>query len=361
MAGAAADATQQGDGGNNTAVEERPGGREPDADEDDEVEGLEWMLGFLEDPEHGPADLLRHRFLSKVGGRPAWLDPCNLPAPLQCGVSSKPMDFLLQVYAPVDDVDAAFHRTVSLFVTRDGSRAAERGAVRAFRCQLPRSNPFYSSEPPGESDLTPPPLPAGTAAPDDRWAVAQAETDIAAGRTCTAGDPETLLRMLPESELVVEPESDYPYEGDPEVEAARQAYLRQGDPSDADLPDSDVRSVEELEGMAERAHYAGFQARIAGAPSQVLRYCFEAGAAPLLPSPRPPAPKDVPPCPACGAPRRFEFQVMPQLLARLHLDPEDPRGLDFGTVVVYSCAASCPGPAADGGGYREEYVWVQPA
>jgi hypothetical protein len=53
-----------------------------------------------------------------------------------------------------------------------------------------------------------------------------------------------------------------------------------------------------------------FQARTARAPEQVLRYCFQPGAAPLWPShTHRPEPGDIPLCTHCGAQRQFEFQV----------------------------------------------------
>lgn len=50
--------------------------------EDEEGDELVWNLGFVEKPERR-TDLLRHRFPSKVGGIPAWLDPVHLPLPSQ--------------------------------------------------------------------------------------------------------------------------------------------------------------------------------------------------------------------------------------------------------------------------------------
>ena len=94
-------------------------------------------LGFLEDPEE--YHLLQPRFFpSKVGGRPAWLNPQSIPtsAQLQCGFCGRTLQFLLQacstefrnsqsrllicwqIYAPGKD-DAAFHRSLFVFVCRN--------------------------------------------------------------------------------------------------------------------------------------------------------------------------------------------------------------------------------------------------
>lgn len=48
-------------------------------------------------------------------------------------------------------------------------------------------------------------------------------------------------------------------------------------------------------------------------------------------------------------------QVLPQLLNHLGIDDEQTDALDWGTIAVYTCAASCAGPA-----YCEEVAWVQP-
>ena len=82
-----------------------------------------------------------------------------------------------------------------------------------------------------------------------------------------------------------------------------------------------------------------------------------------------------PPCARCGAPRWFEFQILPQLLGAIEPEADGGGGggsdgaaaanplapsagsLDWGTACVYTCSASCAG--ADGGEYAEEYVWHQ--
>ena len=107
---------------------------------------MEVELGFVEkvsDPE-----LLTSPFFpSKVGGKPAWLDVRNLPAPdsLACRVCSKPPVLLLQIYAPIPERSCTFHRSLFVFMCKDPSCHQHQGskAFRVLRCQLPRENDFY--------------------------------------------------------------------------------------------------------------------------------------------------------------------------------------------------------------------------
>ena len=535
-------------------------------------------MGFAEPPSDGPPtkpgvrptaggtgapSLLRHRFPSKAGGAPAWLDPLRLPprAALACPHTGAPYRFLLQVYAPDEAAgDRAFHRALFLFVSPSVGRLSrgEPGAARAFRCQLPRRNRYYGYHPGGGGDgdaaLT---LLVGAerevALERDPWRVARREAVAAGAEAADAADdggdgdgPEPFR----ETELVVEPEPDEDDADDVMAEVARVQQQQQersgatataaaagatpaapaaagsggvgraavarlladyerrardeGALTDDDLPPDLMDELERALGR-ERAAFARFQARVARAPSQVLRYCFSEGAAPLWPSAsRVPGARDIPPCGRCGGPRRFEFQVrffvfvlfgvfvcfwagrgrgegaegearrarlapppnprlalprpffssgtadeetislhfdlnsirvdqqfnalkpltsplsfrvlrlpppplppprlfvfptpfprpplpqtplnqppqvMPQLLSYLGVDEDDPSAPDWGTIAVYSCAASCGGGGGGGGGatsvggdgdgcgnggggddsaYAEEFVWVQP-
>eukprot|EP00897_Mesotaenium_endlicherianum_P005614 jgi/Mesen1/5080/ME000252S04195 len=109
----------------------------PEEDEDYEDENV-WLLGYTQKPEK-PWSLARHHFPSKAGGTPAWLEPQHLPRPEQscCVFCGKPLDFLLQIYAPVEGAgEAAFHRTLHMFVCRnmaclrqDARHLAEAGAA----------------------------------------------------------------------------------------------------------------------------------------------------------------------------------------------------------------------------------------
>lgn len=59
----------------------------------------------------------------------AWLDPLNLPTreQLTCPHTGQTMHFLLQVYAPVEHNDDAFHRTLFLFVSPQVSAVCVEG------------------------------------------------------------------------------------------------------------------------------------------------------------------------------------------------------------------------------------------
>ncbi len=68
----------------------------------------------------------------------------------------------MQVYAPPPEDEEggaeneeAFHRTIFLFISPEGSKLVEPGAVKALRCQLPRKNDFYGFDPAPDSERIP--------------------------------------------------------------------------------------------------------------------------------------------------------------------------------------------------------------
>ena len=48
---------------------------------------------------------------------------------------------------------------------------------------------------------------------------------------------------------------------------------------------------------------------------------------------------DVPKCENCGSQRRFEFQIMPNLLNKIQLSKNDH--MDWGTLLVFTCSMNC--------------------
>lgn len=367
-----------------------------DDDDDDEAAAPEVHLGFAVKPE-GPMQLLRNHFPSKMGGTPAWLDPVRLPSTqqLQCLDSGLQLRFLLQVYSAVNDDPRAFHRSIYLFISPQGSGLGRPGAVRAYRCQLPRRTPFYSADPPNEFDP-----PRALAAADarsavlrnPRWAARAQQDDLSAGSAGGGGGGgngagRSAIPCFPELALEVQPEPDEEEQqlgGDEHARRLMDEYKSAGAGGDAaaaerlmlaggkgdsavagSAVEGDVRpasAAPKLEGggscLAGQASvgaggvpfnqdmdpelddFSNFTARIARAPAQCLRYVFDEDAKPLWAS-RARRPAEVPPCHLCGGPRRFEFQVMPQALHFMQVDSSDAEAPDWATIAVYTCAASC--------------------
>jgi pre-rRNA-processing protein TSR4 len=421
-------------GGQDIVVEE-----EEEEEEDDTLVGL----GFVQ-PVEQAWKVSRHHFPSKVGGTPAWLDPINLPYGKQvlCGICDNPLQFLLQVYAPLEDQPEAFHRTLYVFICpnmaclqQDQHHQCKQPAekpcrsIRVFRSQLPRNNSFYSYSPPNPDGQDSPSCDgvalctwcgawkghkacaackqtrycsrnhqiehwraghsgfcrqvqaaksAGHPEPGSTKDVESVKVEAGElmpedlhepykknlpGIACAASD-----KLWPEFELVVDEEYNYEAEDNdrsnpgPQMEAGQSRakqlldeYERRRKAGE-EFSASDLQEVQEA--SQEQQHWVSFQARISRAPEQVLRYCRSQDAKPLWPllDGQPKKSTDIQPCSHCGGPRNFELQVLPQLLYFLRVKNE-PSSLDWATITVFSCTASCTSGVSNG--YAEEFAWVQ--
>lgn len=187
--------------------------------------------------------------------------------------------------------------------------------------------------------------------------------------------------------------------GREQQEEAEEADGRIG----AEEEEADAEMMDSVEAAVhpDAAAMARFSARVARAPSQVLRYRFDRrrkkktkkekeDKSAIWPRASPKPPASVPPCSNCGAPRALEFQLLPQMLNFLGCDAADEEAPDWSCVGVWSCVESCSrkvggdvsisssspsaaaaalpaskmGGAGVGGGpsaYLEEFVWVQPS
>ncbi|KAL6564159.1 hypothetical protein OROMI_015609 [Orobanche minor] len=360
-------------------------------EDDDEEDRVPMTLGFAKEPKNSWS-LLRQYFPSKAGGTPAWLDPVHLPSEKStlCDFCCEPLQFLLQVYAPLSE-ESTFHRTLFVFMCpsmtcllRDQHEQWRRHpdtqsrSVKVFRCQLPLVNSFYSTEAPA-TEGTEQPLTAaallcswcGTWKGDKICSVCRRarycsmkhqaahwqstnsshrvfcrQAEIAGKESESAAASNSLW---PEYEITnkdeCEPDNEIPNDNE-SVGALISRTRADG-------------SVEEFEtyfnGEADKRSWASFQDRLSLDPDQILRYSRSTQAKPIWPvSGGRPSEFDIPKCSYCGGKRGFEFQVLPQLLYFFHV--EDGVGsLDWATIVVYTCEASCEGPL----GYREEFAWVQ--
>lgn len=378
-------------------------------DDDEEADDLLVGLGFVE-PIEEKWKLARQHFPSKLGGCPAWLDPMNIPAGAQstCGICESPLEFLLQVYAPIDDLSEAFHRTLFVFICSNvacleqdqqhqGKKENPRRSVKIFRSQLPRTNSFYSYSPPvSEEDLptcdgaalctwcgTWKGLKACAACKQAKYCSRSHQVEHWRGGHAAYCRQVQALRkegnevdttpipgpvtekLFPEMELVVDEEDNY--EGDEDdsdgqslkpTKTKAQLLLEDYEKRRASGEEFSAADLEDVhEASADMQLWAAFLARIGRAPRQVLRYCRSPLAKPLWSSVNGQAKSaDIPPCTYCGSQRIFEFQVLPQLLN--HLQFKDvANSLDWGTIAVYACERSCSAGVAKG--YAEEFAWVQ--
>lgn len=323
-------------------------------------------LGFLA-KEHDPKLLHSAYFPSKIGGRPSWLHLSSLPSPesLLCKNCSKPTVFLLQVYAPLDGKPNCFHRSLFLFVCRDPScsKADDGTNFLVFRSQLPRTNPFFSYEPPeyntrkvdmsklhDAAEYQTMCVVCGGVGPkccsgcqkrnfcskDHQkvdWTLGghRGNCKNSTGQMSTSAANDAFLFPVHQIETEPDEEEDDEEGGDvnenEEMEKARQFQ--------GDLADPELEAMASKETPNTKA-FSDFKKKIAAAPEQILRY--SRGGNPLwisnsdLPV--------VPPCEACGSPRKFEFQIMPQLLAHLNVD-DVGKSIDWGVVCVFTCSNSC--------------------
>ncbi|WCJ34691.1 Programmed cell death protein 2 [Euphorbia peplus] len=383
-------------------VEQEMLGEEVDDDDDeDENEQEPVTLGFVEKPKNYWS-LLPHLFPSKAGGVPAWLDPVNLPSGRSCvcDICGEPLQFLLQVYAPISEKESTFHRTLFLFmcpsmpcILRDQHEQWKRKpqipsrSVKVFRCQLPRSNPYYPSAPP-RHDGTDKPCKSGvvvckwcgtwkgdkvcSTCKDAQYCSQKHQimhwraghrTDCQQQITASGlpdSDPSdqganlgsvikfACKTLWPEYEVINEDESEF----DDEISD-------NGGHDSSLVPrnkvDDTMKLMDSFEGDGDKKCWTSFQSCIAKAPDQVLRYCRSDNAKPIWPSTSGQlSTADIPSCSYCGGPMTYEFQVLPQLLYYFGVK-NDVDSLDWATIVVYTCVASCEGSVS----YKEEYAWVQ--
>jgi pre-rRNA-processing protein TSR4 len=329
-------------------------------------------LEHLEAVAHRSADINQWDG-GQIGGLPVWLQPSDIPVgPLQCLNCSSVMSFLCQLYAPVEsfenenennnDVsndadeqdqekshqDRAFHRSLYVFGC---SQCADRtiGSIRVLRTQLPENNPFYPLVSEDDNDDEDEDWQKHQPA---HWNVKQCAVCGLAGKgkcplqekyfCCpqhqkehkkyvfdqTADQAPYLPSVYNLSELVVEEEPALPTH-DPaasnnESETMFPTNDDGEDDSDEDLEQDDLNRMTGSSQTTQDPTTMGFYQRIKERPNcqqQCLRYNRwpkdEAGSSTALwirQDFQPTAEVIPPPCPYCHAPRKFEFQLMPQLL-----------------------------------------------
>ncbi|XP_063379177.1 programmed cell death protein 2 [Cydia fagiglandana] len=334
--------------------------------------------------------LLHPRFFpSKIGGKPAWLDLENIPHPkdLTCKKCGDPLVMICQVYAPYEESDDGFHRTIFVFICKNGSCCQINSSENlvAFRCQLPRRNKFYSYEPykVDENEVF----------PMDKWPKLCELCGVRAPSHCskckktyycsrkhqvidwqnghkqlcptlqTEEVPDNYFtvteagknNLYKEWELIVDEEDEEtPTDVDENREMAKLNEMIK-EKKAGTLSNVSESELEQYAGRAvpDDKVFNKFNKRVARHPEQVLRY--DRGGTPLwITGNAENCITQVENCEYCNGERQFEFQIMPQLLNFINVGL-DINSVDWGVLVVYTCKASCnKGPA-----YKKEFIIKQ--
>lgn len=269
-----------------------------------------------------------------------------------------------------------------------------------FRCQLPRENSFYDSEPSSE-DVVQEEIAAqvklcavcgckGTLTCSKCKSVnycgaGHQKIDWTRGKhksTCGNSDASSVQAshgfLFEEYELLIDPEeldAEKSNESEAQAEAKQMreyekflANQRKKADELSDVPDEEFNKI--VNSVDEDETFSEFKKRIEHDKGQVLRY--ERKGEPLwITDKHIPKTETVPSCDACGSKRAFEFQVrffprlisesiliyiflflqiMPQLLNSLG-NPD----IDWGVIAVYTCEKCCD----TNGEYVSEFVLKQ--
>eukprot|EP00922_Rhytidocystis_sp_ex-Travisia-forbesii_P022389 GHVS01032781.1.p1 GENE.GHVS01032781.1~~GHVS01032781.1.p1 ORF type:complete len:327 (-),score=96.82 GHVS01032781.1:59-1039(-) len=315
------------------------------------MEGEEVLLGYLEQVEKNKVNLDGRTFPSKVGGCPAWLQPQPPPSISCC---RRPMSFLLQIYAPKEEDGRCFHRSLFVFVCRRCS------AMRAWRGQLPRRNPYYSYYPwrGGRGEGGDEPAAAGEEEEEGQERKKKEEDRSYVLRsTCCAicGMPKTSCCCASGSfteyllDIELEPtEEEHRNIQDYSAEETLHRQYNQRVVADPDsVPDASEEDAMECLSKQMRQGRLGdetgnnsaeedpvfdaFVERTGRSPSQVVRYCY--GGRPLWFASSHRC-HTVPACSHCGAQRVFEFQIQPTLIHHIRSSSSGSSGSISSLVVV---------------------------
>lgn len=298
-------------------------------------------------------------FVTKIGGRPTWLRLTSVTEqPPICSQCRAPLYLLLQMDCPpaarASHVDRVFYvfGCNSRVCTESGKRGVVRVLVQCLQSSATATATATSSP--------------SVAAPKTLWdsimdvsAIANSVSSLSLEATTqeqAAGHfavdypcafPATALHIVDEL-IAMHPR--------PKGKESR-------DPTRMVL-DANVSGDGWQSEAYEKMHIAGydkvfrnFHTRVAHYPRQCVRYCPGGNPLPFSADPIP----EIPPCPTCSNPRRFELQLMPAILSKLptsqasylghipkHLRGKHPLyddGMAWGTILVYSCGVCSLGPA----------------
>ena len=348
-------------------VAEKDDSSSSDDEEEAKEATSEVFLGFAVEHEDNDEDA---DFPSVLGGKPYWPRSVALLRSedlLACPTCKQSMPLLAQVYAPLEWVEAAYHRFLLVFVCTRAACWRSRDCVVVLRSQLRKEEPPL--DPAAERDIAcrvcgkPAFKSCGKCRRQHYCCVAHQVADWRAGHKqhcgadeaeppCAVGlDPLVLLRQM---DIVTEREV-YVYDREQAKEAAAcNAELMSQELRSKMLPPTAAESKVLQQSKKADSTFLRFVARTKDYQEQVLRYSFGAKR-PLWVNSENQLIGEPPKCERCGGRRVFELQLMPQVLYFLKVDLNEETAMDWSSLIVFVCEASCD---AGETGYAKEYAFV---
>lgn len=276
--------------------------------------------------------------LGKVAGTPLWLHPDDTPS--TCPTCSSPLQFLLQVYTPLD-LPHAYHRYLYVFLCPSCKTSS------IYRCQLDKENTLYPEAENAEEEKEISDEQLLSMLEDRKEEVVREMTDtkleiIEETQEITAAVRELYSLDMRDTQAVEDFVERLP--ADPVVRTAKQ--------EDDDIPDD---AVSHLDAMVKEHHpvdsdtaFELFRLASRYERKQCIRY--ERGGVPMWYSDKGRPEVNPKACERCGSRRVFEFQVMPQAI-----DVAGLADIDFGAIYIYTCENSCPSDVH----YTPEIAYIQ--
>ncbi|KAM0927653.1 hypothetical protein ACQ4PT_002732 [Festuca glaucescens] len=274
-----------------------------------------------------------------------WLDPVNLPSGRSscCDFCGDPLRFVLQDNSPIYWKEAAYHRTLFVFMCPSMAcllldqheqvkdRATNpRRSVKVLRCQLPKNNAFYTAEDPIESQCSGA-LHARLCDWCGTWKGENLCNSCKKASYCSVKHQELHWCASHENDCCRIPGSSnasiLPDEAEVFAGPAWPEYMvvYEDEPSSLSSSDEDESELmvaqeqvepdlmmqlfmDQFEADEDNTYLASFLERISRDGSQVLRYCGEKNAEPLwAASTGSLAGADIPLCIYCNGPLGYEF------------------------------------------------------
>ncbi|KAK9448325.1 programmed cell death protein 2 [Limtongia smithiae] len=379
------------------------------------------LLGSVDEPADGSATALDTR----IGGRPIWLHPDSPPSAAfaKCKSCKEVMAMLLQAYAALEGT--LYERVIYLFACmnakcrrKNGSVCAIRGILRdetkmeavAMKQHLAEEKKRKKAEQTAAAaaKAKAATAPSGFDLGGELFGGGFGDSSAMFGSTATPKPAAELSADEPMSEVasglekvsiktVRAKSSNVPYEPWPLHLAGvayksyflyvENEYLSNTEPEinqrfeilqdttgasgSNDAGGDDWSALPESTSTIDKA-FQRFADVVSQNPDQVVRY--DRKGVPLLYSKEDAVgkallgtagsggPTNFPPCPGCGGPRVFEFQLMPLAIEVLESNSgmNMAEGMEWGTILVATCLDDCiPELDKNKVGYLEEWVGVQ--